>query len=189
MLPDLHRPDLQPAIIALLTQLGPSIRNGGSVPLTALVGAVVGDKLKDDVRRKLDARGDALFRAGHEATFFNEGQSERIELKRFTIVLPPRIAGRARLIGPDGAELGFDEHASLSAAKFLLSVRLVRVRMTRNEVLVAKQSDLTAPVAYPELRRLQDAKGQQHHDADLPPGTTRQAENYSQQQQENGGKD
>src|SRR5688572_11845056 len=63
------RPDLREPIARLLSQLVPAVRDGGEVPLTALVEAIAG-RLDDGVRRSLDSRNKARFSKSGEATLF-----------------------------------------------------------------------------------------------------------------------
>lgn len=135
------RPDLRASIVDLLAKLLPAVREGGAVPLTALVAAVVGAKLTPPVRERLDLRKDARFeRDGDRARFANEGPESRIELKRFDIKLPRRLSGEASVRGTDGVELAFDRRETLAATKLLLSVRLERVELTPARVVVRMET-------------------------------------------------
>jgi hypothetical protein len=135
------RPDLREPIQKLLTQLVPAVRDGGEVPLTSLVEAVAGDRLSDDVRRKLDARGSAVFaRRGDQCTFENVGPDLKIELKKFDIKIPKRLAGRAQLVD-DGASLRFEGRDTLSAAKLFFSVKLDALELTSKRVLIDMEGD------------------------------------------------
>lgn len=136
-----HRPDLKAPIAKLLERLAPAVKDGGEVPLTALVEAVVGDRLDDAVRRQLDARRAAIFRAeSGQASFENEGPELKIELKNFDIKIPKRIAGYARPTG-DGAVLKFEKRETLSATKFFFSVKLERIELTSRRVFIDMEGD------------------------------------------------
>src|SRR5262249_49110734 len=124
-----------------LTQLVPAVRDGGEVPLTALVEAVAGDRLQDDVRRKLDSRGSAQFRKQAAGTNFeNVGPELKIELTRFDIKIPKRLAGRAVLVD-DGASLRFEGRDTLSAAKLFFSVKLEALELSTRRVFIDMEGD------------------------------------------------
>jgi len=136
-----QRPDLRAPVVKLLAALLPAIRDGGRVPLVTLVEAVAGDHLKPDVRKKLEARGAATFAPSKSsATFTNEGPALKIPLKRFDLKLPPRISGTATLV-EGGARLDFHGPETLSAAKFLFSVRLESIEATDQKLFVDMEGD------------------------------------------------
>jgi hypothetical protein len=129
-----HRPDLKPAILALIAKVVPAVRDGGQVPLAALVAAVVGNRLTAEARAKLDARGDMIFK--HKdgvAHFTNEGPETKIELARFNVKIARKVSGDARLVG-DGASLRFNR--GLYAQKLFFSVHLETIEMTSERVFV-----------------------------------------------------
>ncbi len=135
------RPDLRESIKRLCDQLVPAVSSGGSVPLTALVEAVVADGLEPDIRKKLDSRKMVTFKAeGDGAAFSNEGPEVKIGLKNFDIKIPRRLAGRARKVD-DGATLRFDGGETLSATKFFFSVKLERIELTTKRVFVDMEGD------------------------------------------------
>jgi hypothetical protein len=135
------RPELREAIQKLLSQLVPAVRDGGEVPVTALVEAVAGDRLRDDVRRQLDSRKTAVFRKqGERASFENVGPELKIELSKFDIKIPKRLAGTAELTG-DGATLRFAGRDTLSAAKFFFSVKLEALELTSKRVFIDMEGD------------------------------------------------
>jgi hypothetical protein len=136
-----HRPELRDSILGLIARLLPAVRDGGSVPLTALVEAVVGSKLTAVVRERLDVRRDATFvREAAGARFTNEGPEARIELKRFDIKLPRRLSGKGEVLGEDEVALSFDRRETLAATKLLLSVRLERIELSPRRVLVRMET-------------------------------------------------
>jgi hypothetical protein len=140
-----QRPDLREPIRSLLLTLLPAAENGGAVALTALVTAVAGAKLTDDVRAQLDTRGDATFTrdgATGKTRFVNVGPETRIRLKRFDIKIPQRIAGEAIVDGSGGATLSLDRSATLSAVKLLLQVRLESLTLTERRVVVKMDSSM-----------------------------------------------
>jgi hypothetical protein len=135
-----RRPELRAPIMKLLDTLVPAVRDGGAVPLTELVEAVAGDRLKPEVRAQLDARGAATFaRQGERVLFHNEGPPVHIPLRRIEISIPARLAGAAHLI-EGGAELGFEDPHTLHVGRKVLgvnvSVRLERAQITDRRVLV-----------------------------------------------------
>jgi hypothetical protein len=135
------RPDLREPIANLCKQLVPAVTSGGQVPLTALVEAVAGDRLDADVRRKLDSRKAAVFELdGQHTAFFNEGPEVKIELKKFNIKIPKRLAGHARLVD-DGAILRFSGDSTLHATKFFFSVRLETIELTTQRVFIDMEGD------------------------------------------------
>lgn len=130
------RPDLRAPVLALLEQLVPAVKSGGEVALLALVEAVAGDRLAPGVRTKLDARGAARFvQASSAATFVNEGPETKIELKRFDLKIPKRLAGRAEL-HDDGVRLSFEPKAALLASKLLISIRFEWIELTSAKIHV-----------------------------------------------------
>ncbi len=130
------RPDLRAPVMKLLDSLVPAVRDGGEVPLAALVEAVAGDKVKPDVREKLAARGSVVFeKEGDRVAFVNEGPALKIPLKRFDLKVPARISGEARLCD-GGAALDFHGSETLYAAKFFFSVRLEGVEATDRRIFV-----------------------------------------------------
>ena len=137
-----HRmPQLREPVAKLLGTLVPAVSGGGAVPLVGLVEAIVGDKLTDDVRAKLERRGQVTFALGDgTSTFSNEGPDLTIELKRFDIVLPRRISGHARLV-EDGAILRFFARETLAARKLFFSVRLENVEITTRRIFVDLEGD------------------------------------------------
>jgi len=135
------RPDLRDPIRKLIAELVPAIRTGGSIPLTALVEAVVADRLDPAVRKKLESRKDVGFRLDEGQTLFgNEGPEAKIELKRFNIKIPRRLAGRARLVD-DGAILRFEGAETLSATKLFFSVKLETIELTSKRVFIDMEGD------------------------------------------------
>jgi hypothetical protein len=135
------RPELREAIQKLLTQLVPAVRDGGEVPITALVEAVAGDRLSGDVRRQLDSRKAAAFRKqGDQASFSNDGPELKIELTKFDIKIPRRLSGTASL-RDDGAVLRFAGRETLSAAKFFFSVKLEALELTSKRVFIDMEGD------------------------------------------------
>jgi hypothetical protein len=135
------RPDLREPVVKLLESLVPAVRDGGEVPLAALVEAVAGDKLKPDVRAKLVARGAAVFeKKGAGMSFLNEGPALKIALKKFNLTIPPRISGEAHLC-EGGAELRFRNSETLRAEKFFFSVRLEGVEATDKRIFVDIEGD------------------------------------------------
>jgi hypothetical protein len=135
------RPDLREPIQKLCAQLVPAVKEGGEVPLTALVEAVAGDRLDAEVRRKLDSRKAAVFRMdGGQTRFLNEGPEVKIELAKFDIKIPKRLAGHARLVG-DGASLRFERGDTLYAAKYFFSVKLETIELTTTRVFIDMEGD------------------------------------------------
>jgi len=136
-----RRPDLRAPVVKLLETLVPAVRDGGEVPLVSIVESVAGDRLKPEVRKQLEARGNAVFhRKGDATTFQNDGPALRIPLKRFNLEIAPRIAGNARLV-EGGAELRFRGAETLRASKFLFSVRLEGIEATDQRILVDMEGD------------------------------------------------
>jgi len=135
------RPDLRAPVVKLLESLVPAVRDGGEVALASLVEAVAGDKLKPEVRSKLEARGTAVFeKKGDAMRFVNEGPPLKIPLKRFNLEIPPRISGEASLLD-GGAKLAFAGAETLRAQKFFFSVRLESVEATDRRVFVDIEGD------------------------------------------------
>ncbi|MRG91647.1 hypothetical protein [Polyangium spumosum] len=136
-----RRPELRAPVVKLLETLVPAVRDGGEVPLLAIVESVAGDRLKNEVRKHLEARGNAVFqREGEKTTFENQGPALKIPLKRFDLKIAPRVAGEARLV-EGGAELRFRGAETLSASKFLFSVRLEAITATDQRIHVDMEGD------------------------------------------------
>ena len=130
------RPDLQPAVAKLLETATIAIRDGGQVPLAQVVAAAAGSALKPAALRKLEQRGVVLFEPEGETTrFLNIGPRMSVRLERFSLTIPTRISGRARL-HDGGIELDFDAAETLSATKFFLSVRLERIAVNERQIVV-----------------------------------------------------
>ncbi|MDI1434759.1 hypothetical protein QHF89_34985 [Polyangium sorediatum] len=125
----------------MLETLVPAVRDGGEVPLLSIVQSVAGDRLKPEVQKHLEARGNAVFRReGETMTFSNEGPALRIPLKRFDLRIAARVTGEARLV-EGGATLRFRGAETLSASKFLFSVRLEGIEATDQRILVDMEGD------------------------------------------------
>jgi hypothetical protein len=131
------RPDLRAPIVAMLGQLLGAVRTSSEIPLTTLVEVVVGDRLSQGVRERIDQRGKVQFQDdGQASRFANDGPELRIELKRFDLLLPTRLSGSARLVGGDGVSLAFDRHATPTAAKLFVRVGLKSVELSPRRVVV-----------------------------------------------------
>ncbi|MDC0746927.1 hypothetical protein [Polyangium mundeleinium] len=136
-----RRPELRASVVKLLETLVPAVRDGGEVPLLSIVQSVAGDRLKPEVQKHLEARGNAVFRReGTTMTFSNEGPALRIPLKRFDLRIAARVTGEARLV-EGGATLRFRGAETLSASKFLFSVRLEGIEATDQRILVDMEGD------------------------------------------------
>lgn len=120
----------------LLARLLPVVRDGGTVPLSAIAEATLGERLSPQVKEALDARKELRFRPDDDvANFDNDGQEVKVRLKRFTLRVPERLGGSARLVG-DGVVLSFDVETSPTACKAFLCVRLERIEVTSSRVAV-----------------------------------------------------
>jgi hypothetical protein len=64
-----------------------------------------------------------------------------IALRRFDLVVPPRLSGHAVVV-PGGVEFRFDPLETFRASKFLLSVNLERLEVTSERILVSVQGGL-----------------------------------------------
>ncbi|MDI1447709.1 hypothetical protein [Polyangium sp. 6x1] len=136
-----RRPELRASVVKLLETLVPAVRDGGEVPLLSIVESVAGDRLKPEVRKHLESRGNAVFRReGPAMAFLNEGPALRIPLKRFDLRVAARLSGEARLVD-GGAELRFRGAETLSASKFLFSVRLEGIEATSSRIYVDMEGD------------------------------------------------
>jgi hypothetical protein len=137
------RPELKEPVKLLLSEVIPAVKSGGQVPLADLVEAVAGDRLTDKMRKQIEARGSVAFRAassGEGSLFENEGPPIKIELKKFNIKIPRRVAGRARLVD-DGVMLRFDGSDTLSAAKLFFSVKLESLEVTSTRIYIDMEGD------------------------------------------------
>jgi hypothetical protein len=136
------RPGLRPAVESLIASCIPVVREGGRLALARIVEAATGGTLKPSVLQALESRGDLVFeqRAG-EAFFVNDGTRLTIPLRRFDLVVPPRISGHATLV-QDGVEFRFDPTETFKATKFLLSVNLEQLDVTSERILVHVQGGL-----------------------------------------------
>lgn len=136
-----RRPDLRAPIVAMLDPLVAAVRASGEVSLTTLVEAVVGDKLTQVVRERLEQREAVRFEQDGDATrFSNEGPALRIQLKRFDLLLPARLAGSARIVDGDGVALVFERGRTLVATKLLLRVGVERVEVSPRRVVVGMET-------------------------------------------------
>jgi hypothetical protein len=133
------RPGLRPAVESLIASCVPLLRDGGRLPLARVVEAAAGSTLRPDVMQALENRGDLVFeRRGQGAYFSNNGPRLQIQLRRFDLIIPPRIGGQAVTI-PGGVTFEFDASETLRASKFLLSVNLERLHVTSDRILVNVQ--------------------------------------------------
>lgn len=136
------RPGLRPAVESLIASCVPLLRNGGRLALARVVEAAMGGSLKPQVLQALEGRGEIVFeqQAGG-ASFVNVGPRMTIPLRRFELVVPARISGQAVSIS-DGVEFRFDSSETFKASKFLLSVNLERLEVTRERIWVHVQGGL-----------------------------------------------
>jgi len=138
----LQRPGFRPAVESLIAACIPALREGGRLSLARVVEAATGGALKPSVIQTLEGRGDIVFeRRGAEAFFTNSGPQQRIALRRFDLVVPPRISGQVVEV-PGGVEFRFDSKETFRAAKFLLSVNLERIEVTSERIFVSVQGGL-----------------------------------------------
>ena len=125
----------------LLSRLLPVVRDGGTVPLSAIAEATLGERLSPQVKGALDARKELRFRSGDDvATFENAGREVKVRLKSCTLKVPERLGGSARVLG-DGVVLRFDGERSLRACKAFFCVRLERIEVTPRRVFVDLEGD------------------------------------------------
>lgn len=138
----LRRPGLRPAVKSLIAVCIPALRDGGRLPLARVVEAAAGGVLKASVIQALEGRGEIVFeRRGSVAFFENSGPQMKIPLRRFDLVVPPRISGQAVEV-PGGVEFQFDAKETFRATKFLLSVNLERLEVTSERIFVRVQGGL-----------------------------------------------
>ena len=136
------RPGLRPAVEALIASCIPVLRDGGQLALARIVEAATGGMLKPNIVQALEARGDLNFQKQDEGAFFeNTGPRMMIALRRFDLVIPPRISGLAALV-PGGVEFRFDPTETFKATKFLVSVGLERLEVSSEHIIVNVQSGL-----------------------------------------------
>lgn len=136
------RPGLRPAVESLIASCEPVVREGGRLALARVVEAAAGGALKPKVLQALEGRGDLVFEQRAGAAFFmNEGPHMTIPLRKFDIVVPPRISGHATLL-QNGVEFRFGPTETFKATKFLLSVNLERLDVTSERILVHVQGGL-----------------------------------------------
>lgn len=136
------RPGLRPAVESLIASCIPVLRNGGRLELARLVEAAAGRTFKPAVIEALKARGDLVFEQGKiGAIFVNTGPRLTIALRRFDLVIPPRISGQANVV-EGGVEFRFDPSETFKATKFLLSVGVERLEVTSGSIVVNVQGGL-----------------------------------------------
>jgi hypothetical protein len=142
------RPGLRPAVEALLASCFPLLRRGGRLPLARVVETATGGLLKPAVIQALEGRGDLVFEPRADGAYFsNSGPHMKIALRRFDLIVPTRISGRAfGVLGvpglPGGIEFRFESSETLRASKFLVSVNLERLEVTSERILVNVQGGM-----------------------------------------------
>lgn len=122
----------------MLKKLVPVVRRGGKIELAKLVAAVAGGKISKSAKALIAARGSIAFvrsRGTTVTTFWNDGTELDLSFPSFTLQIPTRIAGTARLV-EDGVILRFDPAHSIHAKKFFFKVRLEGVEITSKRVFV-----------------------------------------------------
>lgn len=133
------RPGLRPAVEALLASCAPLLKGGGTLPLARVVEATTGGALKPAVMKALESRGDLVFeQLSENVVFRNTGPRLQIQLRRFELVVPPRVAGHVVSIA-GGVAFHFDAADTFRASKFLLSVNLERLEVTSEKIWVHVQ--------------------------------------------------
>lgn len=133
------RPGLRPAVEALLASCVPLLQEGGPLPLARVVEATTGGALKPAVMKALESRGDLVFeRLGEKIVFRNTGPRLQIQLRRFDLIVPQRVAGQAVSIA-GGVAFEFDATDTFRASKFMLSVNLERLEVTAERIWVNVQ--------------------------------------------------
>lgn len=133
------RPGLRPAVEALLASCAPLREKGGLLPLARVVEATTGGALKPAVMKALESRGDLVFeRQDGRVVFRNMGPKLQIQLRRFDLIVPPRLAGQVEEIS-GGIAFDFDATDTFRASKFLLSVNLERLEVTSEKIWVHLQ--------------------------------------------------
>ncbi len=136
------RPGLRPAVESLIASSIPALRRGGRLSLARVVEAAAGGALKAAVIEALEGRGEIVFEQRVAGIYFaNTGPQMKIALRRFDLVVPPRISGRAVEV-PGGVEFRFDPKETIRATKFLLSVNLERLEVTSESIFVSVQGGL-----------------------------------------------
>lgn len=131
-----RRPDLRPAVMKLLETAAHAIEDGGTLSLAQVVSAATGGTIKQTTLQRLEERGVVIFeRDGDAAKFSNDAAVMSVDLGRFSLKIPARISGRAKLI-EGGAELGFHPSETLAASKFFLSFHLERISVTGEQILI-----------------------------------------------------
>lgn len=136
------RPGLRPAVDSLIASCVPVLRNGGQLALARVVEAATGGVLKPNVIEALETRGQLVFEHRSEGVYFvNEGPRMQITLRRFDLLIPPRISGQAIAIA-GGVEFCFDPTETFRASKFLLSVNLERIEVTSERIVVNVQGGM-----------------------------------------------
>jgi len=134
-----RRPGLRPAVEALLASCVPLLREGGTLPLARVVEATTGGTLRPAVMKALESRGDLVFERERDQVFFeNRGPRLQIQLRRFDLVVPPRVAGQVQSV-TGGVAFAFDATDTFRASKFLLSVNLERLEVTSERIWVNVQ--------------------------------------------------
>lgn len=134
-----RRPGLRPAVEALLASCVPLLHEGGKLPLAKIVEATTGGNLRPAVMKALESRGDLVFQREREKVIFqNDGPRLQIQLRRFDLVVPPRVAGQVLSIA-GGVAFDFDSSDTFRASKFLLSVNLERLEVTSERIRVNVQ--------------------------------------------------
>ena len=138
------RPELKPLVQQLLVKVIPAVKDGGEVPLVALVEAIAGNKLTDKVRQLLKDRNSASFRVAPDgdwvSRFENEGPAMKIALRKFDIKIPARLSGQSKLVG-DGVVLRFENNETLSASKLFFSVKLESLEVTSHRIFIDMAGD------------------------------------------------
>lgn len=135
------RPGLRPAAESLIASCVPILRDGGRLPLARVVESAMGT-VRPALLQPLQGRGEILFeRLARGCSFSNNGPHIKIALRRFDLVVPPRICGDAIEV-PGGIAFRFDPAETFRASKFLLSVNLERLEVTAERILVQVQGGL-----------------------------------------------
>jgi len=136
------RPGLRPAVESLIASCIPVLRDGGRLLLAHVVEAAAGGALKPAVVEALERRGEIVFDPRDDrACFSNVGPRMTIALRRFDLVIPPRLSGFV-VETPGGVEFRFDPAETFRATKFLLSVNLERLEVTSERIFVFVQGGL-----------------------------------------------
>lgn len=138
-----NRPHLRQPVQQLLSRLQRVIREGGRLPVAALIDTVGGGRLDAEGRRLLAGRGDLVFRyLDAQVRFENVAPAVTLHLRRLDLTIPEIVAGNAYVFGEDGVQLRFDEDHAPTAVHWASSVRFRGIELTRKYVYFALEGNL-----------------------------------------------